>query len=268
MIAHLGPIAVEENVSWLLLVVPFCLAAALYATGISRLPGTTARTRRIAGAGGAFVLLFAVFAPPVDEVTDSLFSAHMVQHLILIVPVPLLLIYGHVGRALTMGLPSSVRRTTLGVRHWAGRTLDQIATLPVVAVFFALVIWAWHVPALYDAAVANESIHFLEHLSMVVAALLFWGTLTDPRRGFLSRSILVFVTAFHTGLLGAALVFARSPLYGSHLDQTLVSWSPLFDQQLAGLIMWIPMGGVFLSTLAVIFFHRLSQPEPRVSVDV
>jgi putative membrane protein len=268
VIAHIGPVPIEENVSWLLLVASLCLTAALYARGISRLPGTKARQRRIVGAFGALALLFIVFAPPLERVTDSLFSAHMVQHLILLVPVPLLLIYGHVGRALVMGLPLSARRVSLHSRHWLTRTLDQLASVPVVTVFFAIVLWAWHVPALYDAAVANETVHFLEHLSMVLAALLFWGTLTDPRRGFLTRSILVFVTAFHTGLLGAVLVFARSPLYRSHLDQTLVSWSPLFDQQLAGLIMWIPMGGVFLSTLAVIFFHRLNQSEPRVSVDV
>ncbi|MGB8362772.1 MAG: cytochrome c oxidase assembly protein [Acidimicrobiia bacterium] len=268
VIAHLGPIAVEENGSWLWVVAPLGATAWLYLRGMSRLPGTTAKGKRHVGAGCALALLLLIFAPPLERATEMLFSAHMVQHLVLIAPIPVLLIYGHVGRGLVMGLPDPLRRTSWRLRHRAGRALDRLTTLPAIAVFFALVIWGWHVPALYDAAVAHEPIHLLEHASMLAASFLFWDAVMDARRGFLGRSILVFGTAFQTGLLGAVLVFARSPLYESHLHQTFVSWSPLFDQQLAGLIMWVPMGGVFLSAVAVIFFQRLNEPESRLRVDV
>ena len=132
---------------------------------------------------------------------------------------------------------------------------------PVELVFFAIVLWTWHMPAVYETAIRLGAVHLVEHGTLLGAGLLFWGHVLDRRRGFLRRSMLVFVTAFHTGLLAAVLVFAPAPLYRVHLHQTLLPLSPLADQQLAGLIMWIPMGAVFLGTLAALLLEVLGASD-------
>ncbi|MGA7269532.1 MAG: cytochrome c oxidase assembly protein, partial [Acidimicrobiia bacterium] len=208
-----------------------------------------------------------IFSPPAERAADALFSAHMVQHLALLVVVPLLFLYGHTGRCMMMGLPRSWRRVSIPPRRLGGRAMSLLNWMPVVTVTFAAVLWAWHVPALYDVAVRNDFVHLTEHAMFLSVALLFWGNVLDRRRGFLRRSMLVFATAFHTGLLGAILVFAPAPLYSVHLHQTLLSITPLTDQELAGLIMWIPMGAVFMGTLAGLMLRGLGQSEVRQALD-
>ncbi len=267
MIAHIGPFPWEEltfsSLGWL---APVPLAW-VYTRGSAHLPGTSNRSRRTAAFAGGVVVLMAVFSRPAERAADALFSAHMAQHLALLVVVPLLFLYGHAGRCLIMGLPRSWRRGSLPSRRLGARVISFLNRMPVVAVVFAVVLWAWHVPFLYDAAVRNEFVHLTEHAMFLSAALLFWGNVTDRRRGFLRRSMLVFATAFHTGLLGAILVFAPAPLYSVHLHQTLVSITPLTDQELAGLIMWIPMGAVFMATLAGLMLRGLDRSDVRQMLD-
>lgn len=267
MIAHVGPFPWEEltlsSLGWL---APVPLAW-LYARGSAHLPGADNRRRRTAAFAGGLIVLMAIFSPAAERATDALFSAHMVQHLALLVVVPLLFLYGHTGRCLMMGLPRSWRRASLPPRRLGIRAMSFFNRMPAVAVMFAVVLWAWHVPALYDAAVRNDLAHLVEHAMFLSVALLFWGSVLDRRRGFLRRSMLVFATAFHTGLLGAILVFAPAPLYSVHLHQTLVSMTPLTDQELAGLIMWIPMGGVFMATLAALMLRGMNRSDAREIFD-
>lgn len=267
MMAHIGPFPWEEltfsSLGWL---VPIPLAW-VYARGSARLPGAGNRGRRAVAFAGGVIVLMAVFSPPAERAAEALFSAHMVQHLALLVVVPPLLLYGHAGRCLMMGLPRSWRRVSFPPRRLGSRAMSLLNRLPVVTVAFALVLWAWHVPALYDGAVRHDFVHLTEHATFLSVALLFWGNVLDRRRGFLRRSMLVFATAFHTGLLAAILVFAPAPLYSVHLHQTLVSITPLTDQELAGLIMWIPLGAVFMATLAGLILRGLGRPEVRQALD-
>ena len=135
-------------------------------------------------------------------------------------------------------------------------------------VVHSLALWLWHIPSLYDAALAVDWIHVLEHLSFVGTAVLFWwATLHSGRVGYGVAVLFVFALALESTILGALLTFSRGPWYASHLT-TAVGWglSPLEDQQLAGLIMWIPGGLVYLVSALALFsrlFVRTPGPEPH-----
>jgi putative membrane protein len=260
MIAHVGSLPAEELLFPFLALFGLVVAAWLYLRGLVGLPGVSNVWRRFLGFASSILLLLVVFSPPVDSAADALFSVHMAQHVVLIVAVPVLFTYSRVLRYIMMGVPRRVRHIIYPVRRVARRAAGWL-TIPTAAVFFAMTLWAWHLPVLYDAAVGNEMVHALEHVVFVLAGLVLWGVTMDTRRGFVPRSMLVFGTAFHSGLLGALLVLAPHVLYRSHLDQTLVSISPLRDQQLAGLIMWVPMGAVFLVTVAIMVLRVLSASE-------
>jgi putative membrane protein len=117
---------------------------------------------------------------------------------------------------------------------------------PLVIVVLAIgVLWAWHVPALYDLAVRNEDVHYAEHAGFLITSLLFWAAVLRLRpRDHLDnglRILYVFAMAIQGSLLGALLTFASRPLYAAHAHIP-ARWhlSQLVDQQIAGLIMWIP----------------------------
>jgi cytochrome c oxidase assembly factor CtaG len=128
--------------------------------------------------------------------------------------------------------------------------------MPLVAtVLHGVAIWAWHVPALFAAALRSESVHWAQHLSFLITALLFWWAVLQraPReRAFGAALFALFITAMHTGFLGVLLTFAPRPLL---LGQSAASeWglSDLEDQQLAGLIMWVPGSGAYVLAALVL----------------
>ena len=132
---------------------------------------------------------------------------------------------------------------------WHGLRRPLVAfTLHVTA------LWLWHLPALYDAALRNEGIHVAEHVSFLATALLFWYPIADahPRRrssvGVATLSL--FAAGLQCTLLGALITMARHAWYFGHYATT-AAWglTPLEDQQLAGLVMWIPAGFVYLAAL-------------------
>jgi cytochrome c oxidase assembly factor CtaG len=178
----------------------------------------------------------AALLPPMHDLAHDSFAWHMLQHLILIFIVSPLLVYG---------LPGN------------GRLSSMAAMGPLGAVILhAVALWAWHLPLLYDTALEQPALHALEHLSFVGTGVLFWGVIAarwrpvDPLR----RAGAVFVTGLQSAALGALLTFASEPLYRSHLHTTQdLGLTPLEDQQLAGGIMWVPPGVVYLVvTLALL----------------
>jgi cytochrome c oxidase assembly factor CtaG len=157
------------------------------------------------------------------------FAWHMGQHLVLIFGVSPLLALGF--------SPSS-------------RLRSSVVTAPaVVVIAHAIALWAWHLPVLYDAALENAPLHALEHACFVATGTLFWGLVAGRWRSAdqLRRAGAVFVTGLQSAALGAIIVFASEPLYESHLHLAHEGgMSPLEDQQLAGGIMWVPPGVVYL----------------------
>ena len=173
---------------------------------------------------------------PLEAAAHDLFSAHMAQHLILIFVAAPLLVFG----APTLPVP---RALTSVVGVWG---------LHVAA------LWAWHLPALYTSALYRDALHGFEHLTFLATAWLFWFAVATPdKKRRLPQPhalLLVFLTAVAGGALGAVLTFARTPLYVVHATGTHGrGLSLLEDQQLAGLVMWIPIGVVYLATACALF---------------
>jgi cytochrome c oxidase assembly factor CtaG len=131
----------------------------------------------------------------------------------------------------------------------------------------AAVLWGWHAPALFQATLHNEWVHAAQHISFLGSALLFWWALIHGRRGAGEYGLAVlylFTTAIHSGLLGALLTFARSVWYPDYIGRT-ESWglTPLEDQQLGGLIMWVPACLVYIAAGLVLFAKWLQESERR-----
>jgi cytochrome c oxidase assembly factor CtaG len=120
-------------------------------------------------------------------------------------------------------------------------------------------LWGWHAPGPYQAALASSTVHALQHLSFLGSAMLFWWALVygkHGRRAYGIAVLAVFTTAVQSSILGALLTFAPAPWYPAYIEAT-AAWglNPLQDQQLAGLVMWVPAGGLY--TLASLAFLAL-----------
>jgi putative membrane protein len=142
-----------------------------------------------------------------------------------------------------------------------------LATPSVAFALHAIALWAWHLPAAYQATLRSELAHSLQHTSFVLTALLFWWTILGTSRGGLARGraiLYLFLTALQTGALGALLTFATSLWYPAY-TATTGAWgmSPLDDQQLGGLIMWIPGSIAYLIAALVLFAGWLRESEKR-----
>ncbi len=267
-------------------VVPLFLTAWLYTRGVEALWRRAGRGRGVrrgqAAAFAAGMLALAVaLVSPVDRVAESLFWVHMVQHLLLIAVAPPLLVLGAPQAGVAWGLPPRARRGVARWWHGLGRVRAGVAGLarPLPAIgLHSVALWAWHVPAAYEAAVARPAVHALEHLSFVATAGLFWWAVLHPR-GSLRRVpglaiLALFVMTVEGGALGALLTFSAAPWYTSHLATAPV-WglTPMDDQQIAGLVMWVPGSLAYLAAAAWVFVtwiraseRRQGQAEPVLSI--
>jgi len=148
------------------------------------------------------------------------------------------------------------------------RAAWALITAPFVAwLIHAVILWTWHIPALFQATIDSEFIHALQHTSFLGSALLFWwAVLHGPQRamGFGVAVLYMFTTALQSGLLGALLTFARGVWYPIY-SETTAPWglTPLEDQQLGGLIMWIPAGVVYIIAGLALFAGWLRESETR-----
>lgn len=221
-----------------------------------------------AAAGGAGLLaLFAALVSPLDTAAGALFAAHMAQHLLLVLVAAPLLVLGLPVPVGLWALPLAWRK--MAARAWrrAGwlRALWLELTRPAVAWSAAtLAFWLWHLPALYQAALRDPLWHGLEHLSLFGSAWLFWWALLGPRaarrlpRG--AAVLYLFASSLQGSVLGALLTFSARPWYGDYAARTaLFGLTPLQDQQLAGLIMWLPAGLIY-TVLAAGFFLAWLEP--------
>ena len=238
------------------IVLGVALTAGLYARGWRRLRGARALTtwRPACFAGGLMAVVLALLSP-IGVYSERLFSLHMVQHLLLVnVAAPLLLL-GAPLLPVVWALPAQERRglgRLVGPRSPLGR-LFHILTYPLVsAPLFLLTLALWHAPALYDAAQGRTLLHDLEHALFLGTALLYWSPIVHPgggRRRLPYQAVVLYVLpAFFLGnALGALIGFAERPYSATYRDLP-PTWglSALEDQQLAGLIMWMPGGMMYL----------------------
>jgi putative membrane protein len=255
---------------------PLLLVTFWYALGLSRLwrragVGRSISVRQaLAYFSGTLVLVVALISP-LDAAAAGLFSLHMVQHLLLMLVAPPLLVIGAADVAFLWALAKPWRQRFGRFEHGAGRALsgESSAVAPLMAVLLATgALWLWHLPSLYDLAVRVEAVHIAEHSAFLFSALLFWVTVLrlrprdHVRNG--TRILYVFAMALQGSVLGSLITFAVRPLYESHLESAaLWGMAPLVDQQLAGLIMWIPPALLYIGVTAYLFVHWLAAVGSR-----
>jgi putative membrane protein len=226
------------------------------------------RWRRWAFLSGLAAIVLAL-ASPIEAYEGQLFSVHMIQHMLLeLVAAPLLLLGAPATLALRAASPS-VRRGLLTVLHsWPVAVL----TFPLVTwLVFAGVNWGWHFSALYDQALENPPLHYLQHATFLIAALLFWWPVVgaDPARWRLprpARLFYLFLAMPQNSFLGVALMSAPAVLYPHYLSN-LRDWGPtaIADQNLGGIVMWVLGDVVFLIAMAAVVAGWVRHEDRRTA---
>jgi putative membrane protein len=259
-----------------LLVLPLVAVGLAFALGYRRLAkrrhgaSETYRTR-----GGLFVVGYAALVialiSPLHAAGEQYFAVHMVQHLLLsLVAAPLLLASSSMP-VLLWALPAGDRAAVGRLVGQPGpvRSALRLITHPLVAwCLFVGTQWAWHQPLAYDWALENRWAHYLEHISFFLTAIVFWWPvigappLPTPL-SFPARLAYTFLAWLPNTLLGAGLSLARAPLYPFYVASAQITGADAtFDQQLAGLIMWVP-GDVLFATILLVLLAAFMQQEER-----
>jgi len=212
-----------------------------------RAPDAAAAQRRRTCFLAGWLLLAIALLSPLCRLSATLVSAHMVQLMVLVGPAPLLLALGRTGTALaacwTARFASTDRRAS---RPAAG-------SMGLTTAAYGLTIWLWHVPTTYEAILSHAVWHWLAFVALIAVSIRFWARIVDSLRTQIGGGVAALLTTLiHTGLLGALLTFAARPFYAILADGA-APWglTPLQDQQLAGLVMWVG-GGVFYLLAALV----------------
>lgn len=261
--------------SWDPWAVPFVLGLGLaYGLGLVSLwrragKGHGVRPWQAACFGASWTVLVIALLSPVDALSAILFSAHMAQHELLMLVAAPLFVLGAPYRVMVHCTPERYRSATIrSLRAVWLRSLWRALTTPLVVLLLQLfVLSVWHVPGLFEAALQNEGVHTVQHAAFFGSAVLFWWTLISGRYGSLGYGaglLFVFVTALHGGTLGALITVARRTWYPSHAERTTAAgMDALADQQLAGLLMWVPGGLLLLAAALALAFAWLGTIDQR-----
>ena len=269
----------SEPPGWTLdpwIITPLLLTVALFAGGWLRLYGrsssgrTTLRARAWLFAIGWLTLAGALVSP-LHEAGERSFTAHMLEHELLMLLAAPLLVLSEPLAVMLWAFPGAARRIVgqlATARPIAGpfRALTGAVTATFIQ---AAVLWIWHMPSLFYVALANEGWHATQHLCFIVSALLFWtamlgrhgaGASTAPDR--MLAAFCLVVTSVITGALGALMAFSDSPWYAGYARLALGPFglTPAEDQQLAGLLMWVP-GGLVHLVAGLALFRSVLVPQ-------
>jgi cytochrome c oxidase assembly factor CtaG len=252
------------------------LTALLYWRGLRRVWRESARGRSVRrweawAFGAGWLALFVALVSPLHPWGEVLFSAHMTQHEVLMLVAAPLLVLGRPLVPFVWALPARWRLAAggLGKRKGVQRTWRTLTNPLAAWAIHAIALWVWHIPALFQATLRSDFVHTLQHLSFLGSALLFWWALIHGRRGLMGYGaavLYVFTTSVHSGVLGALITFARSLWYPAYLDSA-ASWglTPLEDQQLGGLIMWVPAGLAYIIAGVALMVGWMRESERRVA---
>ncbi len=237
--------------------VSLALSGWLYLRGVRRLWRESGRGRGIRRWEAScyacgWAALFVALVSPLHPMGEVLFSAHMTQHEVLMVAAAPLLVLGKPVVAFLWALPVGWARRVgaLSKARWFQGAWGALTNPLAAWAVHAVALWVWHVPALFEATLESDLMHTLQHVSFLGSALLFWWALVHGPRGLMGYGAAVlylFTTSVHSGVLGAFITFAGGVLYPAYAATTQ-SWglTPLEDQQLGGLIMWVPAGLVYV----------------------
>ncbi len=253
------------------LVLGLVAAAWFYARGRATKRRSDAEILRTGCFAGALLAIGIALISPLNALSDALASAHMVQHVLLVLVAAPLLTLSAPSATLLRGTPSPLNKA---MGPWRGRLGQMWRRLPMVRDVTALwllntgTLWFWHAALPYEVALDNEIAHVTEHVTFFVTALLFWrmviGVRATERVPQGLGAMLVFAMALQSGFLSLLLTFARTPWYSSYATTTR-AWGlePLADQQLAGVIMWIPAGLIYLGVALALFVSWIRSSDPE-----
>lgn len=216
------------------------------------LGGLAAPRRQAASFAGALVVLFAALNGPLHNLSDRyLFSAHMVQHLVLTLLFPPLLLYG---------TPAWVVRPLLRPA-WIGRWAARLTRPVPAAVLFTAPVALWHVPGFYEAALRDHDLHVAQHLVFLATSVLMWWPILSPvpelpRLAYPGQMLYLFLLGIPMSVVGALITLAERVLYPFYAEAPRV-WElePLADQQIGGLMMWVLGGLIFWLAMTVVWFR-------------
>jgi putative membrane protein len=259
-LALLHPIANLSLWRWsihLSTVIGILALATLYFWAARKLRREPTLSQKIFFLSGLLVMFVSLNGPLHDLSDDYLFSAHMVQHLLLTLAMPPLLLAGTPGWML-----SDL------ISHRSVRPLARFFTrAPTAFVTFNLTIAAWHLPPLYNAAMADHNIHIAEHLMFMVAAVLMWWPLLSqlpafPRLAYPGQMLYSFLMSIPMSIVAVYIAMSDHILYPAYAAAPRVfDISPLDDQLLGALIMWIPGGLIFYIIMSVVFYKWNARGE-------
>jgi putative membrane protein len=215
---------------------------------------------------GGWITLAIALVSPLHPLGEILFSAHMVQHELLMLIAAPLLVLSHPMAAFLRAFPAPVSHelgrlsnTHLWKIIWGGISHPFVAWS-----LHAIVLWGWHAPYLFQATLHNEWVHAAQHISFILSSLLFWWAIIHGHRGatnYGTAVLYLFTTAIHSGLLGALLTFSRSQWYPDYDNTRVWGLTGLEDQQLGGLVMWVPACTVYILAGLAMFAKWLKQSE-------
>lgn len=272
VLAHVTAVAHEEP-GWTLtptVLVPIAAALVLYVVGTVRLlrrsrTGRAELRRRFTWFAAGWLTLATAAITPLHEAGEMSFALHMIEHeLLMLLAAPLLVLARPLG-ILLWGCGMRTRRMLAAlVRVHAVNTTWRVLHSAVLATALqAAVMWLWHVPQLFQRALLHEGWHIAQHLSFLASALLFWSAMfREGQRRAGVASLCLFVTSLIGGALGALMTFAASPWYPSYAAMGLTPFglTAQEDQQLAGLLMWIPGGLVHAGVALALILKVLRMP--------
>lgn len=270
--AHAG-----ETHGWSLepyLIVPLLLSAMLFAVGWNRL-----HPRAVRGATGlrrqgllfamGWLVLAGALVSPLHSAGRHSFTAHMLEHELLMLLAAPLLVMSRPLPIFLWAFPSPLRQTVGRMGLGLAPTFRALTGPLMATALQAAALWAWHAPSLFDAALRNEGWHIAQHASFLGSSLLFWSAMLHPKSG--QRSALLapfclFVTSLVGGGLGALMALAPSPWYAGYAAPglTTLGLTPTEDQQLAGLLMWVPGGAVHAAAALALLGAALKNPGKEV----
>jgi cytochrome c oxidase assembly factor CtaG len=250
---------------------PLVLSGLLYAAGWLRLAGRSGAgravlVRRAALFAAGWICLVAAAVSPLHEAGARSFAAHMLEHELLMLAAAPLLVLSWPIAAMLWAFPAPARQALAGVGRsrlvggpWRLLTDPWVATAVQAAA-----LWLWHLPSLFDLALRSEPWHAAQHLSFLVSALFFWTAMLNGRRDRRSlgkAALCLFLTSVVSGALGAFMALSSSPWYPRYAAMGMTPWglTPAEDQQLAGLLMWIP-GGLVHAVAALLMIGAALTP--------
>ncbi|WP_062227697.1 cytochrome c oxidase assembly protein [Aureimonas frigidaquae] len=213
--------------------------------GLGLVPAIFAYLQKRSGGQGStrlfligWAVLLIAFVSPLCAASAALFSARVAHHVLLVaVAAPLF--------ALANPYRGQMRLSHPG--FWL--------------LLHAVLLWFWHAPMPYAAALGHDGIYWLMQASLIGSAFLFWAAALEPREGGFQAAVLMLAAMMQMGLLGALITFAPRPLYAAHfLAPEAFGLSALSDQQLAGLIMWAPGALPYLVAALIIVSRALNAP--------